>query len=305
METSSSATNTEIGFGKSKQRGIRVIQKDGTPNVIRSGKKAVHIYQELLRISWIKFILLILFVFVGINLCFAGLFYLAGESQIFIQESMIQEHRLLALFFFSCQTFTTVGYGMMHPTGIIGQILSSFCALSGLLTFAVISGICYARFSKPKSFIIFSEHAVITAFDKERKALMIRCANATNNPLTDMHAEMNAIWIHGTTRKGAQLKLELNHLPLFPLNWTLVHIIDMESPFWQMTETECLKDDIEVIVYLKGYDEASSQMITTRTSYTSQEFLFNRKFIPMYEINELKPTILHLSKISDTVPEEA
>ncbi len=140
-------------------------------------------------------------------------------------------------FFFSVQTFTTVGYGAMNPEGISANLIAGLCALTGLITFALVTGLVYARFSRPKAQVLFSSNAIIAPY-KSGKAVMFRIANMRNNQIINLETKFLMCWIAENEghkiRKYDSLNLERSNAFMFPLNWTIVHPIDEKSPMWNL-----------------------------------------------------------------------
>ena len=84
-------------------------------------------------------------------------------------------------FFFSVQTMATIGYGNMSPESRSSPIWSSPRRRSSACSsFALTTGLIFARFSRPSARVLFSDVAVIAPFDGV-PALMFRMANARRN----------------------------------------------------------------------------------------------------------------------------
>src|SRR5689334_13059371 len=179
------------GFGSNASNyGGRFINKDGSANIKKSGinlVESISWYHTMLNIPRWKF-MLIVFLFYGIvNFLFATLYCLIGVEHLngILADSFVEKFG--QAFFFSAQTFTTVGYGHISPTGFWASFIASIEALFGLLSFAIATGLFYGRFSKPKAHIRFSENAIIAPF-QDGKALMMRIVPYKNTNLTDAEA---------------------------------------------------------------------------------------------------------------------
>ena len=208
-------------------------------------------------------------------------------------------------FFFSIQTFTTVGYGHISPSGFAASFVAAVEALSGLLSFAIATGLFYGRFSKPNAYIQFSDNAIIAPY-RGAKGLMIRMAPHKNTNLSDAEAhitvgimvEENGISVN----KFYSLPLEMNKINSLTLSWTLVHPIDEESPLFNLNEADYQRTIGEVLVYMKAFDDIYSSTVVKRTSYTFDEIVYGAKFSPMYDKNESNTkTILHLDYLNKFV----
>ncbi|MDQ3141237.1 MAG: ion channel [Bacteroidota bacterium] len=294
--------HSDIGYGNSfKSRTARLIDEDGSFNVKRTGVNYKSWFHDLIEMKWFTFFTYILLSYFLINVFFACLYYLLDPRNIAGIEMISATHAYIQCLFFSIQTFTTVGYGGMHPTGYSTQALAGFEALCGLLNFAVFTGLVYARFSKPKSKIIFSENGLISPY-QNGLSIQIRLANMLNYKIIDMEASMVISFNQKTPGVSPRLfrtvPLELNKIVLFPLNWTLVHFMNDQSPLFSFTETDFKDTSVEILVFLKGYDSTHSQLVHAMKSYHFDDFIWNAKFKPMFEIGELRTT-LFLEKIND------
>ena len=297
----------DLGFGsKITKAGERLINKDGSFNIIRRGKKSWTPYQLLIGMSATRFTLFSLTFFILINAVFASLFILIGIEQLngVPKGNFISD--FLYAFFFSVQTFTTVGYGGINPVGISANFIASLCASIGLVAFALITGLFFARFSKPRSHISFSKKALLTAYKEDGHCFQFRIVNTRSHKIIDLEATVIFTWLETKgkemKRHYANLKLERPKVFLFPLNWTIVHPITPESPLFEKTLTEVTAMHGEFMIMLKGFDESYNQLIHTNTSYIAKDMETNVKFHPMYTSSADSPTILHLDCIDKLLP---
>jgi inward rectifier potassium channel len=207
------------------------------------------------------------------------------------------------LFYFSMQTFTTVGYGHVYPVSDAANFIAGIEALTGFLSLAIATGLIYGRFSKPRSYLLFSDHALISPY-KGGKALMFRfAAYKDNHALTDLEIKVNVgLLVVANDKpdyKYFSLDLERKHVESMPMSWTVVHPINESSPFYGFTEEDMKTADVELYIMLKGFDDVFSNYVQQRTSYTYNEILFNRKFSPMFrESDDGQATILELHKLN-------
>jgi len=297
----------DLGFGQ-KVTSKRLMLNDGSFNIERRGSKAFNPYQYLLEVSFGRFIALIVLAFVGVNALFAVGFLLCGTDGFNGIEGNSMVHDFLYLFFFSVQTFTTVGYGSMSPIGITANLLAATCALVGLMGFALATGLIFARFARPKSQIIFSSKAIVTKY-KDNKGFQFRLANQRNNKIINARVEVTASWLeevdNKVERRYVNLPLERASVAMLPLNWTIVHPIEKSSPFCKMKAEDFKEAHMEFLVQLEAYDESYSQTIYSNTSYTWEEMIWNVRFLPMYYTEtQSGRTILELDKIDDIEPLE-
>jgi inward rectifier potassium channel len=298
---------TTTGFGTNPSNyGGRFINKDGSANV---SKRGIGIFD---RISWYhtmidmprwKFLFIILAFYAAVNLLFAVLYFSIGMEYLDgIDANGTALDKFWKAYFFSAQTFTTVGYGHISPNGLLTSTLAASEALVGLLSFAIATGLFYARFSKPKAFVRFSENALIAPY-KGGKALMIRLAPYKNNNLTDAEAKMTLGMVIDTNGKPESkfylLDMEMKRINALSLSWTLVHPIVEDSPLYGFTEQDFTNTEGEIIVYLKAFDDLFSTTVAAGTSYLFNEIVYGAKFDMMYFENEANTrTILQLDKLN-------
>jgi len=125
-----------------------------------------------------------------------------------------------------------------------------------------------------------------------------------NHVLTNVEIKVNLALLveeNGKTNyRFYDLALERSRVDSLPMNWTVVHAIDPESPLAGMNEDNFKTADVELYVLIRGFDDVYSNYVLQRTSYTYHEIKFNRKFVPMYrESDDGKTTILELHKLNE------
>lgn len=294
------------GFGTNAANyGGRLLKHDGTPNIEKRGIgffARLSWFHSMLSISAWRFFLIILFFYISVNFFFTLLYYFIVVEHLIGLKTTSETEKFMEAFFFSTQTYTTVGYGRISPSGFLMNAVSSFHALIGLLSFAVATGLMYGRFSRPKAFIKFAEDAVIAPY-KEITALMIRLSPFKNTTLTDAQAKITLAIM--TDEKGKtsnqfyNLELELSSINALTLSWTVVHPITKESPLYNFTEQDFKNIKGELIVFVKAFDDMFSNTVIARTSYTFEEIVYGSKFVPMFHRdNERNTTVLELDKLS-------
>jgi hypothetical protein len=303
------------GFGtNANSYGGRFINKNGTANIEKRGMHVLH------RISWYhtmidmpvwRFMFIILSFYVGINFIFASIYYGIGIEHLDgIASSDSEWVKFGQAYFFSAQTFTTVGYGHISPTGFLTSSLSSAEALIGLLSFAIATGLFFGRFSRPTAFLKFSHNAVISPYG-DISGLMIRLTPFKNTNFTDAEAKITlgmSVEENGKlVNKFYTLDLELEKINALSLSWTLVHPITEDSPLFQFTKEDFANNNGEIVVFIKTFDDMFSNTVATRTSYTFDEVIYGATFEPMYTRSvDNSKTILNLDKLNsyDTVTME-
>ena len=279
----------DLGFGSklAEESTARLLNRDGSFNVERAGLsvfQSLGLYHYLLTISWGRFHLMAALAYFVTNLIFAGGYFLCGPESLHGSTAKTPFAHYLDAFFFSVQTLATIGYGRLTPNGIPANVLVSFEALLGLLGFALITGILFARFSRPTMRIVFSNHAVVAPY-RGITAFEFRIANQRNSQLVNVEATVVMSLRDPETgkRKFSGLTLERDKVMFFPLHWVVVHPIDEQSPMRGMTGESLAECDAEFFVLLSATDEVFSQTVHARSSYKFDEVIWEAKFTDMFQ----------------------
>jgi inward rectifier potassium channel len=310
-ETIPTAADEEVkalGFGSvvAQRSRQRFVNRDGSFNVRRTGLAfwpSLSPYHLLLTVSWGKFLSLMTLSFVLLNAGFALAYLACGEGALTGGITERGYGTFWQAFFFSVHTFATIGYGNVSPVGMAANIIVVIESLAGLLATALITGLIFARFSRPTARIVFSNQAVIAPY-KNITAFMFRITNARKTPLIAVEAKVNlSLYESGngpTNRRFYQLKLERSRVDVFPLSWTIVHPIDEDSPLHGYTEERLRYTDAEFVILLTAIDETSAQMVHTRSSYKCGELEWNAKFSNIYEpLAEGESITIDVSRLHD------
>jgi len=299
------ATDETTGFGSNNAMyGRRFLNKDGRPNIKLSGIRfleSLSPYHYLIQLSRWQFLTFIFFFFILFNLLFACLYLLLGIEHLGGITANTPTQKFIEAFFFSAQTFTTVGYGRINPTGYATSLMASLEAFSGLLFFALATGLFYARFAQPKAYLRFSNNTLIAPF-KDGLALMCRMAPYKKNYLTDTEVTLTlAVVVNDNGRmvnRFYPLELEYGRVNALSLAWTVVHPINERSPLYGWTDDDFKNTLFELHVYVKAFDDIFSNQVVVRTSYSREEFVCGAKFVPMYRrSDDGETTILELDKL--------
>jgi inward rectifier potassium channel len=289
--------NTELGFGTKNYRDkVRFLNKDGSVNVERKGLKSfdhIDIYHWLITTSWTNLLILILCSYIVVNSLFAIIYYLIGYENFGGIEGYTGPDRFLDLFFFSAQTLTTVGYGHVYPHATSVSTVAAIESMTGLLGFALATGVLYGRFSRPKAEILYSEKALISPY-RDGKGLMFRIANAKQNELIEIEANVTLSYSDPQTNKRQFLRLvlERDKINFLTLSWTIVHPIDEKSPLNDSSIEDLKKQDAEVIILIKAINDTYSQNVYSRMSYKAEDIIEKVKFIPVKQESTPKGKIL-------------
>lgn len=300
--------NNDTGFGGNPDNyGGRFVNRDGSYNVRKEGipfYQRFSLFHSMLNMPSWKFFGALFTFYLTVNFIFGCIYYFIGNGQFVGVQATTRWQFFKEMFFFSTETFTTVGYGRVNPIGDRANSVAAVESMLGFLSFAIATGLLYGRFSKPKAFLLFSKNALISPY-RDESALMFRFATyKDHHTMTNVDIKVNAAMLieeNGkTTYKFYDLNLERNHVESLPMNWTVVHPLTSDSPIYDYTREDMKKADLEIYVSVRAFDDVYSNIVQQRTSYTYEEILFGRKFVQMYrESDDGKTTIVELHRIHE------
>ena len=299
-------TDSNTGFGtNSNMYGGRLVNKDGSPDIRKTGIglfDRISWFHAMLQIKRWKFFFLICLFYLTMNLLFAFVYMAIGMDHLSGLTVNSWLDKFSEAFFFSTQTFTTVGYGRLAPTGFAMSFVASLEALIGLLSFALATGLLYGRFSRPQAFLRYSDNVLVSPY-KDTVAVMFRMAPFKNNRLTEAEVKVTLALselIDGKmVNRFYPIKLELDKINALNLSWTVVHPIDENSPFYGLSKEDLINGRGEIIVFVRAFDDTFSNTVISRSSYVAKEIHFGAKFIPMFHRDdEAGTTVLELDKLN-------
>lgn len=304
----SESESRDLGFGAVVTRGSRqrLLNHDGSFNVQRTGLSllsSLNLYHTLLAMSWKVFLGLVLLLYFLSNIFFGFLYAVIGPEAIVDTSSTPTESLFVRGFFFSVQTFATIGYGTIHPVGVVPNLLVTIESYYSLLANALITGLVFARFARPTAKIVYSTVAVVAPY-RGITGLMFRLVNGRNNQLIEVTA--NVIYSRFAFENGIRarrfdsLELERKKVAFLPLAWTIVHPITKSSPLYGVTKDELERSDAEFLVLLTATDETFAAVVHTRSSYKPSEVRFGAKFVNIYnEVEDDEPISIDIRKLSE------
>ncbi|GAC1513895.1 MAG: ion channel [Gemmatimonadaceae bacterium] len=280
----------DFGFGTvvAEQSKKRLLNRDGSFNVARDGGSlvgALNAYHQLLTMSWPHFLALAAGIYIVVNSLFALGYMMLGPAAL---QGPADSHTggFLRAFFFSIETFGTIGFGEIVPATVAANVLVTAESMLQLLAIAVATGVVFARFSRPTARIAYSRKALIAPY-RGITAFEFRIANTRSNQIVDLSATVlmarEQVVEGKRTRRFDVLTLERDSVVFFPLSWTIVHPIDATSPLYGMTEADLIASEAEFLVLLRGMDETFSQAVHARTSYTASEVVWGAKFTSLFK----------------------
>jgi inward rectifier potassium channel len=280
----------------------RTINADGSFNVKRSGLKwrDSNPYLMLIDTTWPRFLLVVFTAFLTVNMIFASFYLMVGIEHLKGLESDMGA--FANAFFFSVHTMTTVGYGNVYPEGPWANAISSLEAATGLMVFAIATGLLYGRFSRPSARIVYSKNAIIAPY-QDGTSLQFRVANARSNTLMNMEARVLLMTVDASDgelkRNFLDLPLERRHIYFFALTWTIVHPIDEASPLFGKSREDLEKLSGELLILIQGFDDTFSQVVHSRYSYRHDEIVWGAKFNPAFRFDTKGDMIVEVDRIDE------
>jgi len=293
---------------------LRRRRKDNRSHLIRVGHREIEtlglrqgfwtdLYHRSMTVYWPVFFGSAALIFVTLNAVFA-LLYSLGENPI----ANVTAERYLEHFYFSIETLATVGYGDMHPQTDYGHFIATIEIFTGMCFLAVMTGLIFARFSRPRARFVFAENPVVATRDG-RPTLMIRMANARHNTISRARVRLWVLRIEQTMegdqfRRFHELKLERSEHPMFMLSWTIFHTIDAESPLHGVTAEKMIKTDASIVLNVSGLDDASAQQLYARRVYAAEDIRWGYRYRDITGVSPEGRYQLDYTKFNEVVPEK-
>ena len=257
----------------------RFVSPNGKPSI---GTRGLHRprfgdgYHWLMTLSWTRFLLWWVAVYLGANVAFGLLFWLQPGGVANARPGFFWDN-----FFFSVQTLGTIGYGAMWPKSVYAQSLVTIEAFSSLALTAVGTGLIFARISRPTARVLFSRHAVVTERNGQ-PTFMFRAGNVRQNQILEADISVSltrrSFSKEGVEYRGfTDLKMVRAHSPLFGLTWTAMHDVDETSPLFEATRESLEAELAEIVIVLSGVDDTFGQRIHARHSYLPHEIAWGRR----------------------------
>ncbi len=295
------------GLGTTYQKSVkRILNEDGSYNIKRIGaiRMLKDFYKYLVDLNTWWFGVFLVGSFLVANLFFAGIYCWIGTE--YLHGINPHQNNFIAAYYFSAQTFTTVGYGAIAPRGNLTSFVAAMEAFVGLIAFAIATGLIYGRFSRPSTKIAFSHNVIITPH-KDKMALMFKIVNQRNSVLlnTKVHVLLSLVNEDShnmVTRKYYNIPLEVDFVRYFPLTWTLVHVIDEDSPVYDLSLSQIKEKLAELLIVIEAFDETYSQTVIRKHSYAEHQWASGVKFKKNFSADENGTIILNIHEISDLEP---
>jgi inward rectifier potassium channel len=261
-------------------------------------------YHFIATMSWPMFFLCLVVSELLINSGFA-LLYVAVPGAI----ANVPAGSFIDAFFFSIETLATVGYGTMVPATRYGHVISAVEIICGIVYTALVTGVIFIRFSKPRAKIVYAERPVV-ANHNGVPTLMIRIANGRTHMLTDASVRLSALLVELTPegqlfRRMLGLELALSHFPLFALTWTLMHKIDDKSPLHGRSADTLVHDGVRLMLSIEARDPALSVQVHDLKSYPAETIAFGMRYADAVSWDDSGRTSADIRRISMIEPDLA
>lgn len=259
-------------------------------------------YHLAAALTWPRFLATLLALYVLVNVIFATLFWLVPGS-----VANARPYSFPDAFFFSIETLATVGYGDMHPATHYGHMIAATEIVCGLAFTAILTGLTFVRFSRPQAKLVFAPHPVV-AVHNGKPTLMLRIGNGRTSALMDAAAKLNILLsvtiAEGKRfRRAQELQLERAHIPLFPLSWTLMHVLDERSPLYGYDAAQAIEADAKLFVTLEARDPMIATMVHDFRSYAPEDIQFGMRYADALSVEADGTPVADLTRIGVLEPD--
>ena len=263
------------------------------------------LYHRSMTVYWPAFFGSAAAIFVILNAVFGFVYWLGDNPVANVSPDLPLP---LSLFYFSIETLATVGYGDMHPQTNYGHLVATVEIFTGMSFLAVMTGLIFARFSRPRARFVFARHPVVTDYQGQ-STLMIRIANARHNTISQATARLWLFRLEHTKereefRRYYELKLDRREHPMFSLSWTLLHIIDDTSPFKDMNADKFAEVEGALVLNVDGVDDNSAQRLYARQIYSRPDIRWRHRYRDITSLSAKHRLLLDYTKFHDVVPED-
>jgi inward rectifier potassium channel len=256
------------------------------------------LYHYLMTVSWSRLFGVIAGFFLLFDFLFGCLYDLVPGS-----VANLSPPGFAGAFFFSVETLATVGYGDMHPQSLYGHSVAMVEMFVGLMMLAIVTGIMFARFSRPRARFLFARRAVVRPVNGQR-TLMFRVANERQNVVQEASAKLRMlreeVTLEGVRmRRIRDLILVRDQQPAFFVGWTIMHVIDESSPLFHETEESLRRSDASFILSLSGTDDTTGHLLIAREQYSADAILWNKAFCDVIHVTPDGATHIDYTRFHD------
>ena len=288
-------------------------ERTSKPRIVRLGGREIIIAEGLnlsfwadmshrcMTASWPAFIGGAVLVFVAFNAVFASLYWI-GDQPI----SNVPGGDYVDYLYFSIETLSTAGYGDMHPQTHYAHFISAVELFTGIFSMSLMTGLIFARFSRPNARLLFADNPVISSHEG-KPTLMVRFANERHNIIGNATARL---WLLRNEvsqevrsyRRFYELPLVRNEHPALALSWTLYHVLDAKSPLHGLGPDDLEASKVSLVVVVSGYDVVAAQTVHARKSYDHPDIRFGHHYADIIDTTEDGRLRIDYSRFHETLP---
>jgi inward rectifier potassium channel len=211
--------------------------------------------------------------------------------------------------FFSFETMAGAGYGEMYPLTLPGRLVAAAEIITGMAFTAIMTGLVFVRFSKPRPKILFAEKLVI-AQHNGLPTLIVRVGNGRVHALTDASSHV-VILVKEITREGAifynthDLGLLRSKTPAFPLVVSLMHPIDERSPLHGLDADDMVERELRLFVTFEARDPQLGATVSDLKAYGPEDIAWGMRYCDMISKDEKGRNVADLTRLSMLEPDPA
>ena len=259
-------------------------------------------YHLAIALTWPQFLSALLTLYLSVNFVFAALYWAVPGS-----VANVRPHSFSDNLFFSIETLATVGYGEMYPATLYGRVVAATEIVCGLAFTAILTGLTFVRFSRPRAKLVFAPNPVV-AMHNGKPTLMVRIGNGRAAILADAAAKLNVLLSETTTegkriRRAQELRLERVHIPVFPFYWTLMHVLDEQSPMHGFDAARVIDADARVFVTLEARDPTLATVVHDIRSYAPKDIRFGMRYADVVTMAEDGTPVADLTRMGELEPD--
>jgi inward rectifier potassium channel len=271
-------------------------ERTSRPQIIRLGSREVvaeglhlnfwaDISHRCMTATWPSFIAGAALVFVAFNAVFAALYWIGNQP-----IANVPGGAYIDYLYFSIETLSTAGYGDMHPQTHYGHFIAAVELFTGIFSMSLMTGLIFARFSRPNARLLFADYPVISNHDG-KPTLMVRFANERHNIIGNATARLwllrNEVSQEGRPfRRFYELSLLRNEHPALALSWTLYHVLDEASPLYGLDADDLNEQEVMLAVVVSGYDVVAAQTVHARRSYDHSDIRFGHRYADILDTSD-------------------
>jgi inward rectifier potassium channel len=286
---------------RAKMTGVRL----GSYEVKKKGASRFDLrdpYHLAVALSWPQFFAALLTVWLAVNFVFGALYWAIPGSVANARPGSFRDS-----LFFSIETLATVGYGEMYPATSYGRTVAAIEIICGLAFTAIMTGLTFVRFSRPRARLVFAANPVV-ATRRDKPTLMIRIGNRRADILMDATAKLNVLFAERTAdgknlRRAQELRLERAHIPAFPLSWTIRHVLDERSPLHGCNAERALASQIRLFVTLEAQDPTLATTVREIRYYAPEDLRFGMRYAEAITYFDDGTPVLDLANIGALEPD--